>query len=150
MSLASNLLSELESIGSFREAGPTSTPSFSPIPESDLDASGSGTFHVEISDPTPLSRVKQQHNNKSESSDSRTNASFAVMERIVERLDSFSQFFQDLRDDFLELRKLWEPVEEIEPKISSSGPGDGFDDPRFDGDNDLDTDSEETGDVEIL
>lgn len=147
MSLASNLLSELESMGSFREAGPTSTPSS--IPESDPEAAGSGAFLVELEDLTPLGRVKQQPNQKSESSGARAQASFTVMERIVERLDSFSQTFQDLRDDFLELRKLWEPVEEIEPKISLSSPGDGFDDPGFDGDNDLDTDDEETSDVQI-
>lgn len=135
-------------MGSFREAGPISTPSS--IPELDLDTCGSGVCLIELEDLTPLGRVKQQSNHKSESSGARAQASFTVMERIVERLDSFSQTFQDLRDDFLELRKLWEPVEEIEPKISLSSPGDGFDDPRFDSDNDLDTDSEETKDVEIL
>ena len=133
MSVATTLLSELESMGSFREAMPLSTPTLVIVePEPEDITSGSGSYKAQ-----------------SEASSARAQASFSVMERIVERLNSFSQGFQDLRDDFLELGKLWEPVEDIEPKISLSSPGDGFDESEFDDDNDLNTDDEETQDVQI-
>jgi hypothetical protein len=125
MSLASSLLSELEGIGSFHETVSAPSPAPAPIP----------TLELVLDVPPKETRLEQV----------RVQAVAAVSERIIERLDGFAQMFQDLKEDFSELRRLWSPVEEVEPKeeiseyeleVTEGGEGDDYDD-------------EDTEDVEV-
>jgi hypothetical protein len=97
MSSVSSLLSELDSIGSLNETVAVALslpilPAISTAPPMVLE--------------DPLA-VQEQ---------ARIKSTAAVADRIVERLDGFAQMFQDLREDFIELRRLWSPVEEVDPK----------------------------------